>query len=390
MGRPLRIEIFSDNEVCIVHVVSRTCRRAFICGVDESTGRDYSHRRDWIQRRQEALCSVFAIDVLTYAILSNHFHTVLRNRPDIVATWSDHEVATRWLKVYPGRRINEQLADPTETDVQALVNDTEKLEEIRRRLSDISWFMRALNEPIARMANAEDDCTGRFWEGRFKAHRIVDDAGLLACAMYVDLNPIRAAMAQTIEESQHTSAFDRLEASQGVEMNSAAFDLVTLSPEEAGKSHKEKTVDQQKAERRRKGRDVRRQTERRVLRDAWLAPLTLDPEVLSTNPQAHTDGLRASDKGFLRMPWEDYLELLRWTARGPDGDGSKASAKLEGILERLGIDGHMWRDLVWNFKRYFGSGSCAGSPASMATHAKDTGKRWHRGQNQVRACFLGS
>jgi hypothetical protein len=212
---------------------------------------------------------------------------ILRNRPDVVATWSDEEVATRWLKVFPGRRIEEQLAAPTQSDVKALVNDAKRMQEIRQRLSDISWFMRALAEPIARMANRQDDCTGRFWEGRFKAQRIVDEAGLLACSMYVDLNPIRAALAQSIEQATHTSAHDRLQGHRGQEIDSAAFDLAVLSNQEAGDFHKHKTVDEQRQELRQRGRHVDRSSGRRVRRDGWLAPLTLAKDVLSNDPLAH-------------------------------------------------------------------------------------------------------
>ncbi len=82
--------------------------------------------------------------------------------PFIIRQWSDEQVAIRWLRVFPGRRLEEHLAEPTETDVKMLVADTVRLEEIRRRMSDISWFMRALSEPIARMANRQDECTGDF------------------------------------------------------------------------------------------------------------------------------------------------------------------------------------------------------------------------------------
>lgn len=386
MGRGLRSEIFSASEVCICHCVQRCVRKAFLAGVDVTTGKDYSYRKEWIRRRLEALASTWSVDVLTYAIMSNHIHVILRNRPDVVATWSDQEAATRWLKVFPGRRIEEQLAAPSESDVKALVHDANKMKEIRERLSDISWFMRALAEPIARMANRQDDCTGRFWEGRFKAQRIVDETGLLACSMYVDLNPIRAAMAQSIEQATHTSAHDRLQSQCGHEMDSAAFDLVVLRQQDAGDFHKNKTMEQQKQELKRRGRNLNRKNGRRIRRDSWLAPLTLAKDILSNDPLAHHDGLRASDRGFLQFDWEDYLRLLRWTAKDSthDADGMDHEVA-QTVLRKIGIDGDMWRDVVWNFRKYFGQSSCAGRSEAMAEHAHQNGKRWHRGQRQLRS-----
>ncbi len=171
MGRTVRAEAFHPTEIGIVHAVQRCVRRAFLAGVDQQSGKDYSFRKEWIRRRMESLASVFGVDVLTYAVMSNHMHLILRNRPDVVAAWSDQEVAIRWLRVFPGRRLEEHLAEPTENDVNMLVNQPERLRLIRERLSDISWFMRALSEPIARMSNRQDECTAAF--GKVASKRCV-------------------------------------------------------------------------------------------------------------------------------------------------------------------------------------------------------------------------
>ena len=347
MPRPKRSEQFADDEVCIVHTVQRCVRRAFLAGVDPVSGVDYSHRREWIRRRMEALASVFGVDVLTYAVMSNHLHTVLRNRPDVVAAWNDEEAATRWLRVFPGRRLEEHLAEPTTNDVATLVGDREKLASVRKRLSDISWFMRALSEPIARMANRQDDCTGRFWEGRFKCQRIVDEAGLLACSLYVDLNPIRAAMAESPERSVHTGVYDRIEAAGGSRIDSAAFDLKTLpTPDEAGKELRDTPVAELKERRRRKKRSP---TGRKVARDGWLCPMKLDDQTLGDDPQVHTGGLRGSDRGYLPVGLGVYRSLLRYAVEG----GKKVAEVVTDIPEEVrstlaavGIDASMFGELI--------------------------------------------
>jgi REP element-mobilizing transposase RayT len=387
MGRGLRVEQFTTDEICIVHAIQRCVRRAFLAGKDEKTGKDYSFRKECIRRRMELLASVFGIDVLTYAVMSNHIHLILRNRPDVVAQWSDEEVALRWLRVFPGKRLEEHLAEPTDNDVQMLVNNAARLAQARQRLSDISWFMRALAEPIARLANRQDECTGRFWEGRFKAQRIVDEAGLLACAMYVDLNPVRASIANSPDRSVHTSAYDRIEAEKGSEIESAAFDLVAVDSKEAVKALRETPM----SVRRSKNRITRQGAKpKRVKRDSWLAPLSLGRR-LASDPEVCRSGLRASDKGFLNLPWREYLELLRWTSQQKtSGEVTEVPRQVSRSLSRLGIASSMWRDLVWNFKRYFGRSSCAGSPQAMLADAAKHEKSWYSGQRQAAACFVVS
>lgn len=383
MGRTLRSEQFSVSEISIVHVVQRCVRRAFLAGLDHKTGKDFGYRRDWIRRRIEALASVFGIDVISYAVLSNHLHLILRNRPDVVAAWSDRDVAIRWLRVFPGRRMEEYLGEPTESDVQALVRDKKRLAEIRSRLSNISWFMRSLSEPIARMANNQDKCTGRFWEGRFKAQPLVDEAGLLVCAMYVDLNPVRAALAENLEKSIHTSAYDRMKGKDGVEMASAAFDLIPVAEKESGEKLRKTSVDQL---RQRRAKSRRNPTGRRIRRDAWLSPLRL--QATSEDPQVHRDGLRASDKGFLGMDLMEYIRLLQWTASRPEQKpGAEVPEPFQRLMERLGIKLTMWCDLVWNFRRYFGRSGCVGSPTKMRAFATERGRLWSKGDRRVMPCF---
>ena len=383
MPRPLRAEVFDPKEVCVVHCVQRCVRRAFLTGFDKESGKDYQYRREWIRERMEKLASVFGIDCLTYAILSNHLHVVLRSRPDVVETWSDKQVALRWLQIFPGKRIDEQLGDPTTVDVEALANDKERLAEIRVRLSDISWYMRALCEPVARVANKEDQCTGSFWEGRFKPTRILDEASLLACCMYVDLNPIRAAMAENLEESQYTSAFDRIGSMKGKKMASSAVAMKAISREEAARILKD-TTPKQRSDRR---KEARKRKGSMVLRDAWLSPLTLN-ERGTPGPASSKSGLRASDKGFLSMTSEDYIALLDWTGReGKPSKHGKVPAELAPILQRIGIEGSMWSELVWNYKRYFGKSSSAGRSDRMKQHASSHSKAYSPGQKLASKYF---
>ena len=383
MPRATRAEVYDPAEVAIVHCVQRCVRRAYLAGVDPASGKNYHFRREWIRRRLELLSSVFGIDVLVYSILSNHLHLVLRTRPDVVAAWSDSELATRWLRLFPGRRLDEQLAEPTSTDVQMLLANPQRLQEIRLRLSDLSWFMRSLCEPIARLANRQDECSGRFWEGRFKAQRLTDEAALLACSMYVDLNPVRAAIAEAPEHSEHTSAYDRIAALQGREIDSAAADLVVIDAQQAGKKLRSTSVqDLAKEQRARK----HARSGKRVLRDAWLAPLHLSSESSSLDPQLSGSGTRGSDKGFLPLSVREYLKLLDWTGRAGRSDKrGKIPSALLPILTRLGIDASLWCDLVWNFKKYFRTS--AGRPQSLRAEAVRRGRQWVQGQRRAEAFF---
>ncbi|AVP98750.1 transposase [Ahniella affigens] len=188
------------------HCVSRCVRRAWLCGVDPLTGIDYEHRRELIEERLLMLAEVYSVSIYAYAVMSNHLHVVLKIDASAAAGWSDEEVAVRWCQAFPGS------GDPgsQKTRIVNIAAAPELVAEYRDRLRNLSWFMKSLVEPIARQANREDGCTGRFWEGRFKAQALVDERALLAAMVYADLNPIRAKMATDLPSSKHTSAQRRI------------------------------------------------------------------------------------------------------------------------------------------------------------------------------------
>lgn len=195
------------------HCVSRCVRRSFLCGEDKVSGRSFEHRRQWVEDRLLFLGTVFAIDICSYAVMSNHCHVVLHVDKSKAENWSDIEVLHRWHRLHKGTLLSQNFANK---ESRAQMSDAERLsvadtvKVYRARLYDLSWLMRQLNEYIAREANKEDDCTGRFWEGRFKSQALLDEAALAACMAYVDLNPIRAKMAATPESSKHTSICRRI------------------------------------------------------------------------------------------------------------------------------------------------------------------------------------
>ncbi len=192
MARTNRRNVLADREIQVVHCINRCVRRAYLCGQDPLTGADYEHRREFIRQRMEFLAGIMGIEALGYAVMSNHFHCVLRSRHDVVTTWSDDEVARKWWMLCPARKKKDgSPAEPTEFELNSIRNDTLGLKEKRVRLSSVSWFMRFLSERIAKEANKQDHCSGRFWEGRFKSQVLLDDAAILACLQYVDLNPVR-------------------------------------------------------------------------------------------------------------------------------------------------------------------------------------------------------
>jgi hypothetical protein len=319
-----RSKVFDPDDVGIYHCWNRVVRRRRLFGRDDFTGKDYGYRKEWVRDRLRELAGSMAIEVLDYAILDNHAHVVLRNRPDIVATWSDEEVARRWWFVCPLRRNEDgSIPDPKPCEIGLLLP---QVAEYRRRLSDISWMMRLACQPIAVRANREDGVDGRFFAKRFDCKRLQSEVDILNCSLYVDLNWIRAGMAETPEQSRFTSAFDRIQARwQHVqqEMDTVALDALPTGA------------------------------------DDWLAPIFLDeranayvgPETSGTHTDNATEptfcnpirSARVSNKGFLPMTVDQYLSLLDTVGRVVrEGKRGFIPADLPPILRRLGLEPQSW------------------------------------------------
>ena len=314
MARVNRREILADGDVQVVHCINRCVRRGFLCGDDPVSGKNYDHRRQWIQNRLEFLAGVFGVELLAFSVMSNHFHCVLRTRPDVVEGWSDEEIARRWWRLFPQRRNeNGSPADPTDADLLAIHGDEKVLTERRLRLSSVSWFMRCTSEVIARMSNAEDECTGRFWEGRFKAKVLDSEEAIAACMVYVDLHPVRAGIADSPENSNFTSVQARMSDAK------SADEVTTPDARDSRTEH---------------GSNA-----------GWLSPIPLQPQ--RQKVRTRKSSRRVSNKGSLPMSLSDYLLLVEWTGRQLHaGKRGYIKGEVPPLLDRLGTSPAFWLDSI--------------------------------------------
>jgi REP element-mobilizing transposase RayT len=301
------------------HITSRCVRRAFLCGVDKLTGRSYEHRRSWVEDRVRILSSLFSVDLCAYAIMSNHYHLVVKLNPDEPATWSDDEVLKRWTALYRGTLLVQRYRDGdalTEVEQDALRSTTAIY---RQRLGSLSWFMKSLNEPIARKANAEDHCTGHFWEARFESQPLYSKRALLAVMAYVDLNPVRAQIATTPEESAYTSIKARLE---GGYRRTTLNKSVARALKRGELNHFDTTI-----------------------RD--LMPFADEPAPFVA--KRASPGLPMQEKAYLRL----IDATGRLLARGKKGRIDPAVAP---ILTRLGLTETQWTEASSAFRQHYRKG----------------------------------
>jgi REP element-mobilizing transposase RayT len=203
MTRP-RTVLISLADTPYYHITSRCVRRAFLCGVDHYSGQSYEHRRQWVVDRIRLLSSLFAIDVCSYAAMSNHYHLVLKLCPEQFDDLSEDQIMDRWCALFKGPLLIQRYRDGEDLNTFERTTVSDIINVWRSKLSSISWFMRCLNQPIARQANLEDKCTGKFWESRFASQALKSEEAVLSCMAYVDLNPVRAGVADRPETSSYT------------------------------------------------------------------------------------------------------------------------------------------------------------------------------------------
>lgn len=200
-----------DSEVTsYYHITARCVRRAYLCGFDAKTGKSYSHRKEWILERLALLVECFSIGICAYAVMDNHYHLVVYIDHALADQWSDSEVISRKHRLFAVTQLERTYLENEQSNHSAQEEIASCISVWRKRLKDLSWFMRCLNEYIAKKANHEDDCKGRFWESRFKSQAILDLESLQACMAYVDLNPVRAGVSSSLESSDYTSIQRRI------------------------------------------------------------------------------------------------------------------------------------------------------------------------------------
>jgi REP element-mobilizing transposase RayT len=320
-----RKSLVSLQDTPYYHVIGRCVRRAWLWGFDEYAGKDYSHRKQWVLERLTVLSNVFAVDVCAYAILSNHYHLVVHVDQQRAKAWTAQDVIERWSVLFRVPLLIQRWQSGEATPAERRAAE-QMVRLWRSRLCDVSWYMRCLNEYLARRANAEDDCTGRFWEGRFKSQALLDDTGLLTAMAYVDLNPVRAGMATTLEASDFTSIQARIAA---------------------------------------------------VGRDATPTSSTGNPPVklLPFKEQAHRSP-------HLPFTLNDYLRLVDWTGRRVrKAKHGHIDAAQPPILESLKIDHDAWQAMMQPGGNRFGR--ALGPLDHLRLHARTLGQSWIRGLKQA-------
>ena len=289
------------------HCLSRCVRRAFLFAEGEDS--NSADRKGWIERRLKELAEIFAVSVGGFSVMDNHLHLLLRLDSHVAEQWQAKEVVDRWFKLFPPRGTDRKPLPPER--LKALVTerlkDAEWIATTRERLGSLSWFMKCLKEPLSRMVNKAENCTGAFFEGRFKSIAILDDEALLSVCAYIDLNPVAAGIAAAPEESDHTSVKARVE---HVKDQGRAKDLQAALAGSVAGSRASKALEEA----------------------LWLIPIE-DRRQLDSQREGMLSGFTLGN----------YLMLVEYTGRLLREGKASISSELTNIFERLGSSAALWQ-----------------------------------------------
>ena len=313
-----RKDLIDPTKSGTYHLITRCVRRERLL--------DLGERKVWLCRGLANWLSHMGIDLLAYAVMGNHLHLVIRLRPDVVAGWSEAEVARHALAILPVRSgPGLEPLRVTPAVLERYVGNSRWVSQQRARLCSPSWLLRLVKQEIARRANAEDDCTGHFWESRFTSVVLLDMAATLACMVYVDLNPFRARLVRDPTESLFTSIRHRQARTQGVRSDGAAADS------DLGKR-------------------------------------------LVAMPHCAPADRWSGDLDDWSVSEADYVSLVRATATVANRHGRAAVSQAFALVQRIGIEPSSWATAMTQSGSM--SGSVIGGPEARQHWCKAAGQRW--------------
>jgi REP element-mobilizing transposase RayT len=281
------------------HCLTRCVRRAFLLGEGD--------RKVWIDNRLRELAEIFSIAVGGFSVMDNHLHVLVRLDPELAAGWSDEEVVRRWGRLVPPRDKKRQPLPVTKTWIDDRLKHPEWVATARARLQSLSWFMKCLKEPLARLANFQDKTRGFFFEGRFKSVAILDEESLLATCAYIDLNPVAAGIAEVPETSPHTSVKERVD---HVKAEGRTEDLTAA----------------------RNGSVAGSQASAGLEESHWLCPIE-DRRLLDSKREGMLEGFSLGG----------YLLLLDYSGRLFREGKAMISQEVAEIFERIGTTAETWQ-----------------------------------------------
>jgi hypothetical protein len=283
------------------HCITRCVRRAFLLGEGASD------RKLWIDNRLKELAGIFSIAVGGFSVPDNHLHVLVRLDPDLAAGWSDEEVVRRWGRLFPPRDKSRQPIPVSNVWVEWRLKDAAWVAKVRERLQSLSWFMKCLKEPLARLANQQDKTRGFFFEGRFKSVAILDEESLLAVCAYIDLNPVAAGIAEVPEASLHTSIKERVD---HVKAQKRTEDLTAASQGSVAGSNAAAGLEE----------------------SHWLCPIE-DRRRIDSTREGMVEGFSLGS----------YVMLVDYTGRLFRDGKALISREVAEIFERLGTSAETWQ-----------------------------------------------